>query len=616
MVQEQPIKRQRSISERPIVRDSDSFIDDDNINEQEEEEEEEEVYYASTTNKQKRRQQCHFTSPEPNSPSSKAVTRRKTYANPNKRDHKIGRTPIYKAARNGHLEQVKALVEAGAHVNITDNANWTPLHEAAESCQFEVAQYLMECGAKVNVRGHESTTPLHDACIAKDAHAAALVVKLLVDGGANAFAMNNRHQRPIDLCIEKNNEACQAILQARIMELEHDIIQKDSQGKSLLHYACYNNKYEKAQDLIKKGADVNCQDNQDITPLQLACAQGHLDIVKLLIEQGGALLDLLDNTENGDSPLHYASRNGRKNIVEYLLNQAKAEVNIRNKQDQDAYHVSAAHPPVRQILTAKMDESKYEELAIDSLDDNARGLKKQIEPERPLTREERKIQKEMESFEKMEGRSFSSDNKADNFIDDNDTSTTKRRTKRQTTRSASVQERDIVTATKNNKISASRSATPTENVKLDLLKRDASNSTNLHIFAGQDDCGKMGYLLNKDVDPNVKNNYGWTPLHEASLKGKVNAVKMLLKYGADVDAKSRDKDTPLHDAVENNQCQVVELLLEYGADLFAKNRHGADSIEIATQHGFQDILLVLRKKQKMILGEDYDEDEQVDLKCT
>ena len=64
-------------------------------------------------------------------------------------------TPLHKAARRGHKDVVKQLLEKGADPNATNMLGMTPLHWAAMSGQEDIAEELVESGCDTHVRsGH------------------------------------------------------------------------------------------------------------------------------------------------------------------------------------------------------------------------------------------------------------------------------------------------------------------------------------------------------------------------------------------------------------------------------------------------------------------------------
>lgn len=534
------------------------------------EEDEEDMVNYKPQKKKRSRLLAHSSSPEP------AVKKslKKAYQNPNRKD-KAGRTKIFFATTAGHLDKVKELVNCGADVNFKDNAGWTPLHEAALKGQYEIASYLIQQGAEVNVRGFGLDTPLHDACSGNSPEC----VQLLVDAGADVFALNEAEKRPIDACTDT---ACQRIVEIRMKQLDQ-LLARDNDGRSSLHRACLANKLEKVQSLIKQGADVHAKDNEDATPLHLSCACGHVDIVKLLIDQD-AIINIL-GTNQMDTPLHEASRHGHEEIVRLLI-AAGADVNMEDKAGNKPYHVSAAFPTIRQMLTARMDEVKLEKEACNALDEIASKTASRNEPVRQLTREERKIQNYLRTFANMDSGKQQQQQQLDEYTGP---ITLPKRRKRTASRRKSLSVESDASASKKANI-----------VKLDASKKDTSGRTHLHKYAKRGDVGSVEALLELGADANEKDYAGWTALHEAALNGHLKVAKLLLEYGADVNSKGADLDTPLHDATENNHCDIVELLLERGADPFARNVHDAEPIDIATENEYQDIMLVLQAANPVV----------------
>ena len=73
-----------------------------------------------------------------------------------------GLTALHYAARDGHLETVRALVEGGAHVDYaSDGDHTTPLLIASINGRYDVAAYLLARGAEPNIASHAGATPLY-----------------------------------------------------------------------------------------------------------------------------------------------------------------------------------------------------------------------------------------------------------------------------------------------------------------------------------------------------------------------------------------------------------------------------------------------------------------------
>jgi hypothetical protein len=121
-----------------------------------------------------------------------------------------------------------------------------------------------------------------------------------------------------------------------------------------------------------------------------------------------------------------------------------------------------------------------------------------------------------------------------------------------------------------------------------LLNAGATINPNSLIAAakgGHDDM--VNLLLDKGADINERYTTGQsydssdTPLHEASDKGNVSTVRILLERGAEVDAKNSDGTTPLYAVVtsgsigkDKDREAIVRMLLERNADPEIKNRGG------------------------------------------
>jgi ankyrin repeat protein len=78
--------------------------------------------------------------------------------------------------------------------------------------------------------------------------------------------------------------------------------------------------------LVSKGADVNLDDEYDVTPLHIAAKHGQLETAKFLVSKG-AEVDSKDNLSI--TPLWYAALYGAEDIANFLISRG-ADINVRS----------------------------------------------------------------------------------------------------------------------------------------------------------------------------------------------------------------------------------------------------------------------------------------------
>lgn len=107
-------------------------------------------------------------------------------------------------------------------------------------------------------------------------------------------------------------------------------------------------------------------------------------------------------------------------------------------------------------------------------------------------------------------------------------------------------------------------------------------------------------LLQNGVDPNAyKDQFGRSPLWDASWKGHAQIVRDLLNAGAIVDAAHNDGRTPLRVAAYNGHLDVVKVLLHAGADLELKANDGKTALDLAKVNRRQPTVDFLTKFAKV-----------------
>lgn len=103
-----------------------------------------------------------------------------------------------------------------------------------------------------------------------------------------------------------------------------------------IHWAAYQGNVAIIQLLLDNDADINAKNKYCTTCLHCAAYMGHSGVVKFLIEKGAQV-----NVKkgDGDTPLHRAAFFAQKDVVEILL-YCGANKYIRNNQDRTASDIA------------------------------------------------------------------------------------------------------------------------------------------------------------------------------------------------------------------------------------------------------------------------------------
>jgi uncharacterized protein len=112
---------------------------------------------------------------------------------------------------------------------------------------------------------------------------------------------------------------------------------------------------DSARTQLAAGADPNEKDTDGRTPLHWACQEGHIKIIRLLIKSG-APVDTTDNL--GFTPLVIAAGEGNCTAVKDLVKAgANANIRVHGNSDGTALHLACAwdHLDVAKLLVEKSD---------------------------------------------------------------------------------------------------------------------------------------------------------------------------------------------------------------------------------------------------------------------
>ncbi|CAH0663908.1 unnamed protein product [Spodoptera exigua] len=207
----------------------------------------------------------------------------------------------------------------GAGVNVQDDNGYTPLHQACLNGHREIVRVLLSVGANPGIVDKKGATPLHLAAF---------------NGDTDVCWMLLAHNPPVN------------------------IDQLTSDHETALLIAAQFGFVNVVAQLITRGADVTIKNNNDESALDLAAQYGRLAVVQHLLQVRPQLVDqyrypACRNVIFTSTPLHRASKNGRKDVVTALID-AGMDPNVRTHSGTPLHEAARfGKPSVVRILLNK-----------------------------------------------------------------------------------------------------------------------------------------------------------------------------------------------------------------------------------------------------------------------
>lgn len=118
--------------------------------------------------------------------------------------------------------------------------------------------------------------------------------------------------------------------------------------------------------------------------------------------------------------------------------------------------------------------------------------------------------------------------------------------------------------------------------QVDVNIRNAAGETPLMMAAMRKNLPAMRQLIERGA---AINQAGWAPLHYAATGGSLEAIELLLSKGAEINALSPNGSTPLMMAAGYGGEDAADLLVKRGADLGLRNQKGLNAADFARMAG-------------------------------
>jgi len=250
-----------------------------------------------------------------------------------------GMTALLYASRDGLIDAVKALVEAGANVNRVNPIDKTsPMVIAINSGHYDVAKYLLDHGADPNLASIDGLAPLY--AVLENRWAPVAWTPTTATAANGVVQQKTTHLELMKALLEKGADRNAKVLRTIWFNPpHHNQLWTKVDGTTAFWRAAQANDVAAMKLLVEYGADPKIPSAKHVSPLAVASGigwtgnysttapDGPFAAAKYLTEELG--LDVNAADDEGFTPLMGAAWRGDNALVQYFVGKG-AKLDARN----------------------------------------------------------------------------------------------------------------------------------------------------------------------------------------------------------------------------------------------------------------------------------------------
>ncbi|XP_067661560.1 ankyrin repeat domain-containing protein 50-like [Haliotis asinina] len=453
------------------------------------------------------------------------------------------RTPVMVAAKQGHKEVVKLLVQHGTDLSLRDKLG-NVVQTACYRRQIDVVKYVLSLNSvDIKNRGWKKRIPEMIATELRNEE----VVELLVKNEADLSLTDEDGHTILHLVSYKG---CVDVLKYLLSLNYLDINSRGWNKMTPVMLAADHGHKEVIELLINHRADLSAIDKVGNNILHIACESGHVDVVQYLLSL--KLLDINSRVWNNWTPVMSATEEGHKEVIELLINH-RADLSIIDKGGNNILHIAceSGHIDVVQYF-----------LSLNCLDINSRGWRKWT----PVMLAAYHGHNEVIKLLINHTADLSISGKGgDNILHI----------------ACQSGHTDVVQYL----LSLN---------SLDINSRGWKKRTPVMLAAKGGHKEVIELLINHRADLSTIDKVGNNILHIACESGHIDVVQYLLSLDSlDINSRGWKKRTPVMLAAKGGHKEVIELLINHRADLSVSGKGGDNILHIACESGHIDVVQYL-----------------------